>query len=83
MSEIPRDIINEAAKACKVYGILGNERTAQKLLENVAKAIWAERQRCAKIAEDEKVPSHSTYHSGWVDCAAYISQAILSDKEES
>jgi hypothetical protein len=70
MSEIPEDI---RKAAWSVLLEMDFKETSQGKLDEVAKAIWSERQECAKIAEDAA-------RDGFT--ADQISQAILNQTEE-
>lgn len=83
---IPEDIRKIANGLAFEFAVAALERPAE---QEIAQAIWAERQRCAKIADDwikifgaSEIGSVSAREYA-VDAVKDISQAILADKEES
>lgn len=59
MSEIPNDILDAAKAIAEQPWLTRAERDRMTL--QIAKAILAERQRCAKIAEAAKIQSYSPH----------------------
>lgn len=86
MSEIPEDISKRAYDlGLEIRCLLATHELiqhAQSVDDIIADAIWAERQRNAKIAEDEEGPSGDQFEQGWNSACFRISQAILNQTEE-
>lgn len=91
MSEIPEDIMNAARKAAiKIAAVLPIDNSDD--VNVIAKAIWNERLRCARIAEEWNGPEKllplcsNEYNEiaavGMHEASERISQAILNQTEE-
>jgi len=81
MSEIPGDIMQLSWEMARPRYL---QPSAQELALEIAKAIWSERQRCAKIAEDRSQTAIPSWDGDTFRRheARLISQAILADNQE-
>lgn len=87
MSEIPQDIRRVAVSTLEECfwkpedDICHPDKAREKAENAIAKAIWAERQRNAKIADDRESSYGDQYEQGWNSACFQISQAILNQTE--
>jgi hypothetical protein len=80
MDEIPEDAMKAASEAFEGFRdmfYIGQSKhdaavSARAGIEHIARAIMAERERCAKVAEDELIAAQEPWeHASPRDCLAY------------